>query len=119
MQIAHPIPLSGELKMQKKLVSIVAQLGPEIKPEGQFQHSESERSHSQGTGRISQNAGRSPGGTVRSLQSGKPVPCDRCGEVRVLQGCCIGCGAERVATRKGLEAIGSILARLSFEGGEG
>jgi hypothetical protein len=39
--------------------SSVTQNALEIKLEGQFQHSESERSDSQGTGKISQNAGRS------------------------------------------------------------
>ena len=72
-------------------------------------------------GKISQ-IGRSPGETMRSAKTGKPVPCDRCAEVRVLQGRCVGCGIRRVtAPQDGLEAIGSILARLPFvqEGGEG
>jgi hypothetical protein len=54
--------------------------------------------------------------TLRSQRNGRPVPCDRCAEVRVWQGRCIGCGAERVATPQGLEAIGSILSRLEIGG---
>jgi hypothetical protein len=102
--------------MKQNFVNILARLEPEIKPEAQFQQLESERSHDSGAGEVSQKE-RSAGVTMRSPRTGKPVPCDRCGEIQILDDCCTGCGVERVANFQGLERIDSILSRL-FEGSE-
>jgi hypothetical protein len=92
---------------------IIAYSKAEFKPEEQFRHSESERSQDSGNGKISQK-GRSPV-TMRSPRSGKPIPCDRCGQVWILDDCCTGCGVGRAGVRTGkpgLEAISSIIHRM-------
>ena len=101
-----------------KLVDILLQIKPEIKPEAQFEPSEAEQEDKNSSARFSQK--EPPKRSIRSLRSGKPMPCDVCGHVWVLERRCIGCGVERVTNCEGLEAIGSILARLPFvqEGGE-
>jgi hypothetical protein len=101
--------------MQNSFVDadILARFEPEIKPERQFQHSESDRSQDSGSPEISQKE-RSPV-TMRSPRSGKPIPCDSCGEIWISDDRCVRCGVGRAGIRTGkpgLEAIGSIIHRM-------
>ena len=87
---------------------IIAYSNPEIKTTGRSQESETGRSHSQKSEKISQ-----IGVTVRSPRDGRPVPCDRCGGIFLDGDYCKQCRARRL--NSGFEALGSILGRL-FEG---
>jgi hypothetical protein len=91
-----------------------------LKPEGQFRHSETERSQQLksdlGSGKISQIRERSSAVTMRSPRTGKPTPCDSCGEIWISDDCCIGCGIGRGELRRGLEPISAILVRLELGG---